>query len=303
MVKARWLLASLPLIAAFPAHGQDRADDNAVTQAEDAFGFSIGRESLGIYNAGNARGFSPTAAGNVRIDGLYFDPAAGLTSTLLDSTSIKVGLSAQGYPFAAPSGIVDYSLRRPGKASGASIVANADSFGSFGLEIAGSLPASGTLALGYGLTLSHVEFPDGTANWSHAQSLVARWRPAPGVEIVPFWSLLNDYDDEAGTYYVPAGRFLPPQPIQDRFEGPSWSDFRNTATNHGLLASAAPAKDWLIRLGAFRSVFDQKTSFTNLLDEEQPDGTGRRILFAEPPSRNVSLSGELRATHSVAEGP
>ena len=66
------------------------------------FGFSVGRESLGIYSSGNARGFSPTAAGNVRINGLYFDPGtafafqAGLPSPLLGSISIKVGLSAQG---------------------------------------------------------------------------------------------------------------------------------------------------------------------------------------------------------------
>ncbi len=100
-----------------------------MTQAEDAFGFSVGRESLGIYNAGNARGFSPTAAGNIRIDGLYFDQMYSLAGTVLDSTSIKVGLSAQGYPFAAPSGIVDLSLRRPGDKSGASLVTNFDSFG------------------------------------------------------------------------------------------------------------------------------------------------------------------------------
>lgn len=92
---------------------QARSDDNAVTQAEDAFGFSIGRESLGIYSASDVRGFSPSAAGNLRIDGLYFDEAYPLQSTVLGSTSIKVGLSAQGYPFAAPSGIVDKSLRRP----------------------------------------------------------------------------------------------------------------------------------------------------------------------------------------------
>src|SRR5215216_5992540 len=79
------------------AFAQDRSDDNAITQAEDAFGFSVGREAIGIYGPGNARGFSPTAAGNVRIDGLYFDPAFGLQNILVDSTSIKVGLSAQGY--------------------------------------------------------------------------------------------------------------------------------------------------------------------------------------------------------------
>src|SRR4051812_47912126 len=97
-------------LGAFPVWAQERSTDNAVTQAEDGFGFSVGRETLGIYSAGNVRGFSPTAAGNVRIDGLYFDPAASLTSAISNSTSIKVGLSAQGYPFAAPSGIVDYRL-------------------------------------------------------------------------------------------------------------------------------------------------------------------------------------------------
>src|SRR5947208_5268761 len=75
------------------AHTQSRSSDNAVTQAEDAFGFSVGRETLGIYNAGNARGFSPSAAGNLRIDGLYYDQAgfaASLVSPLVNSTSIKV---------------------------------------------------------------------------------------------------------------------------------------------------------------------------------------------------------------------
>ncbi len=106
-------IALAAALATPQASAQDRSTDNAVTQAEDAFGFSVGRETIGIYNAGNARGFSPTTAGNVRIDGLYFDPAYQLTSVVSDSTSIKVGLSAQGYPFAAPSGIVDQSLRRP----------------------------------------------------------------------------------------------------------------------------------------------------------------------------------------------
>jgi iron complex outermembrane recepter protein len=97
---------------------QSRSDENAVTQAEDAFGYSVGRESLGIYSGDNARGFSPAAAGNVRIDGLYFDPLIGLSGLIVESQSIKVGLSAQGYPFAAPSGIVDETLRRPSDPSG-----------------------------------------------------------------------------------------------------------------------------------------------------------------------------------------
>ena len=292
-------LASVPAAA----DAQSRSNENAVTQAEDAFGFSVGRESLGIYNAGNARGFSPSAAGNLRIDGLYFDQEWGLSSTLVDSTSIKVGLSAQGYPFAAPSGIVDQALRRPADKAGASAVANWDSWGTYGLEVDGTLAVGPTLSIGYGLNGTHVGFPDGTNNYNHTESVIARWRPARGIEIMPFWTLNNDYDDEAGTFYIPAGNFLPRVPKPDHNEGAGWADFRYSGSNTGLLASARLAENWLVRLGAFRSVWDVKHSFTNLLLDEQPDGSGERVLFADPPNKQASNSGELRLTHSIPDGP
>lgn len=285
------------------AHAQDRASDNAVTQAEDAFGFSVGRESLGIYNANNARGFSPTAAGNVRIDGLYFDPIFGLSGTLVDSVSIKVGLSAQGYPFIAPSGVVDQTLRVPGDKAGASVVTNFDSYGSLGMEVDGSLPVSSTLSFGYGLNGTRVAFPDGTDNFNHTETLIARWKPAAGIDIMPFWSRNDDYHDEAGTFYVPAGDFLPKLPRQGHNEGARWADFRYTGTNTGLLASARLAENWLVRVGAFRSVNDQKHSFANLLIDEQADGSGERVLFADPPTKLASTSGEVRITHSIPDGP
>ena len=297
------LLAAAMACASSAAYAQSRSDENAVTQAEDAFGFSVGRESLGIYNAGNARGFSPSAAGNIRIDGLYFDQVYNLAGTVLNSTSIKVGLSAQGYPFAAPSGIVDLSLRRPDEKSGASVVTNFDSFGTLGVEVDGSLPVGPTLSLGYGLNGTHVEFPDGTSNWNHTESLIARWRPAAGIEIMPFYAITNDYDDEAGTFYVPAGRFLPKLPKSRHNEGPDWADYRYTGVNAGVLASARLAQNWLIRLGAFRSINDVKTSFTNILDDEQRDGSGERILFADPHTKSASNSGELRLMHSIPDGP
>lgn len=303
---ARWSWASAAMLlagTALPAAAQDRSEDNAVTQAEDAFGYQTGRESLGIYNPGNARGFSPSNSGNVRIEGLYFDPQIGLASLINDSTSIKVGLSAQGYPFAAPSGIVDQILRRPEAKSAASIVIDSDSFGSTGLEVNGSLPITKQLSLGYGFTVGSTHFPDGTDNFTHSQGLIARWRPAPGVEIIPFWTLFNDYNDEAGPYYVPAGKVLPPVPPRHRFDGPRWADFRYLGTNHGVLASYAPGTNWLVRLGAFRSVFDQKRAYANLLIDLQPDGTANRLLIADPRAVNVSLSGELRVTRSFTDGP
>ena len=303
MRKRHLAFAAIAVCFGNAAHAQDRSSDNAITQAEDAFGFSVGRESLGIYNAGNVRGFSPVAAGNLRIEGLYFDQQYSLQGTILDSSSIKVGLSAQGYPFGAPSGIVDQSLRRPDDKAGASFVGNFDSFGTVGLELDGSVPLSSTLSLGYGLNGTHVEFPDGTNNWNHTESLILRWRPARGIEIMPFWAITNDYDDEAGTFYIPAGHYLPKLPEPRHNEGADWADYRYTGLNTGVLGSARISENWLFRIGAFHSVNDLKHSFSNILDEEQPDGSGERLLFADPPTQSVSNSGEARLTHSIIDGP
>ena len=285
------------------AFAQDRSDDNAITQAEDAFGFSVGREAIGIYGPGNARGFSPTAAGNVRIDGLYFDPAFGLQNILVDSTSIKVGISAQGYPFVAPSGIVDQRLRRPDDKTGGSVIGNIDSWGGGGIELDGSLPINSTLGIRVGLAAGSTEFPNGTDNYNHGESLLIRWRPTPNVEIVPFWSRFDDYDDEIGTFYVPSGDFLPPVDRPRHYDGPEWADIRFTGKNVGLLTSWSIGKNTLLRFGAFRSSMYFKHNFNQLMVDVQPDGTGERITIADPPTENRSLSGEVRLTHSIADGP
>jgi iron complex outermembrane receptor protein len=284
-------------------HAQQRSQENAVTQAEDGFGFSVGRETLGIYNAGNARGFSPASAGNLRIDGLYYDQVFDLPDTLVQSTSIRVGVSAQGYAFAAPSGIVDYSLRRPSDKAGVSFIANFDSYGTVGLELSGSAPIGRTASIGYGFIPAHQEFKDGTNNFNHTESLSLRWQPVRGVEILPFFAINNDYHDESGTLYVPSGSFLPVLPKPRRMEGASWADFRYTATNYGLLASARISQDWTFRLGAFHSANDVKRGFSNLFINEGPDGAGERVLYADPRHEAASVSGEARLSRTISEGP
>jgi iron complex outermembrane recepter protein len=69
-----------------------------VTSAADAFGSSVGNERVGIYNAFSARGFSPVQAGNVRLEGLYFDLQTGFSNRLISGINMRVGISAQGYP-------------------------------------------------------------------------------------------------------------------------------------------------------------------------------------------------------------
>jgi iron complex outermembrane receptor protein len=117
------------------------AADNPVVSADDGFGLTIGIESTGIYNPGSIRGFSPQVAGNVRIDGLYFDQQGGLTNRIIEGSTVRVGISEIGYAFPAPTGVVDYDLRHAsGGAPTASIIAEAGPFDIRSLSIDGSVP-------------------------------------------------------------------------------------------------------------------------------------------------------------------
>lgn len=139
---------------------QARSAENAVTQADDAFGFTIGRGSLGLYTSSNVRGFSALAAGNVRIEGLYFDQFLGLNARLRQSTSIRVGLSAQGFPFPSPTGIVDYRMRKPGEEASLSTLTNIDSHGNASVEGDAVVPlVPGKLSIGFGALASSNSSP------------------------------------------------------------------------------------------------------------------------------------------------
>ncbi|NLR73384.1 TonB-dependent receptor [Novosphingobium sp. ERN07] len=272
-------------------------------QAEDAFGFTVGRESLGLYSSINVRGFSPFAAGNVRIEGLYFDPFLTLIFRLRTSSSIRVGLSAQGYPFPSPTGIVDYAFRKPGDRASLSVLASGDSYGNAGLEFDAALPLSSTLSLGFGANGSRNDFYNGTTSWTHQEAVSLRWRPSEDVEIIPFWSRSEVIDDEAGPTYIPAGPHLPPRAQRRRYDGPGWNDYNSVGGLHGVLATFSPAKDWTIRSGLFRSLYDDRTGFAQLLTDLTSDGRANRLIIADPRSRFVSVSGELRVSRALAEGP
>lgn len=280
-----------------------RTAENAITQAEDAFGFSIGRESLGLYSAGNVRGFSPFAAGNVRIEGLYFDPFLTLILRLRQSTSIRIGLSAQGFPFPSPTGIVDYSFRKPGDEASLSTLVSGDTYGNAGLEADAVVPLASGLSLGVGAQGARNSYYNGTTNRSHQEALSLRWRPSDSVEIIPFWSRSEVSDDEAGPIYIPAGAYLPPKVQRRRYKGPRWADYNSVAGLQGLLASVTPAENWRVRAGLFRSLYDDRSTFANLLTDVTPDGAANRLIIADPRSRFVSVSGELRVTRSLTEGP
>lgn len=301
-----WLVTEVPsgAQAGSPAPAPaGRAGENAVTAAEDAFGTSVGRETIGLYSASSVRGFSANAAGNARIESLYFDPVWSPNARIRRSSTIRVGLSAQGFAFPAPTGIVDYALRRPGRDASASAYASADSYTNLALELDGVLPFTGTLSLGGGIGLYRNRFYNGTGGNQHVEGISALFQPRPEIELQPFWSRSDIYDDEFGPIYIPGGPHLPPRVPRRQFLGPERPKYRGTAMLYGSLARYDFAPDWQLRAGVFRTWFDDQRAGTNLLLGVTPEGGARQLFIVDPPSFLSSTSGEVRLTRRIAEGP
>lgn len=283
------------------ASAPTRAQENVVRQAEDGFGVTIGRESIGIYTAGNVRGFSALAAGNARLEGLFFDQVAAPSSRIRRSTSIRVGLSALGHHFPTPTGVVDYSLIRPAAAS-VSTTFSADSYANAGLEVDFSLPLTPTIAVGGGAAVVRNEYANGSTSNQTVLAGTALLRVTPDVELQPFWSRTDTYDNTLGPAYSPAGNVLPPAVPRRRFFGQDWSQFEGSALVYGVLGRARFDGGWGLHAGVFRSVFLTDRDTFVLIDEIDADGEGRYLVFTDPPGKTASTSGELRLTRVFTEG-
>jgi len=290
------LLISGPVVA-------QRVDDNSIAQAADAFGININGENLGLYGPGDVRGFSPTAAGNIRLDGLYFDNVSNITSRLVGGYRIFVGGSVLGHPFPAPSGIADFTIRKPDH-NVLSVAADLDSFGGRFFEVDGqwrdALPHLG-LAGGLGL-YRYDQWYGGT---SHVMSsaLTARWRPDASIEIIPFWSRIDDKGDEAQpTILLDGAASVPVLDHPHRFTGQHWAKAHELSYNDGLIANAVLG-GWRVRAGLFHSVDDIPINYTPILiDRGDADAAGRSMIVERDHSATAT-SGQVEASRLFQDGP
>ena len=287
------------LITAEAAFAQ-RAGEDAVSAAEDGFGSSVGSERVGLYFPQSARGFSPVQAGNVRINGMYFDYLSDLNVRLIAGSNVRVGLTAQGYPFPAPTGVADFSLRLPGSDAVVSTVIGIGPFGGARAEIDAQLPITETLGVAAGVGLNKEEQYYGGSRRVITAAGVARWRPTDNVEVIPFWSMQDTNGDEGQPIIFNAGPYLPPQIERRRYFGPDWAQNASRGVNYGLL-STLKLGEWTLRGGAFRSILDKQRNFNVLYLNASPDGDADRTVIYEQGARSVSTSGELRLTRQLAE--
>jgi iron complex outermembrane recepter protein len=277
------------------------ADDNPVVSADDAFGLTLGLESTGIYGPWGVRGFNPQAAGNARIDGLYFDQQGALSDRVIAGSAIRVGTSATDYVFPAPTGIVDYQLRAAtdGKTT-AEVIAEAGPYGNRSVSVDSSLPLAGKeLQLPFGADYQlQGPIPGSGSNLGYGSTIanfgaVPQWTPNDRVTV----RAIFDWQDTRAARTLPlvfsGGDYLPPRTGRG-FLGQYWALNHYLADNLGSLLTAALGSHWALAAGLFRSISDTPVSYADLYLDTQPNGLADHQLVGSPDQRIAATSGETR---------
>jgi len=283
-----------------------RASENVTTQSSDGFGKSVGNDKSGLYDTDDVRGFSPVDAGNVRIEGLYFDQVDRISSRLVDSSTIRVGPAALHYPFPAPTGIADFSLNQAHGKAVHSLTLDTGSSNSLG--IGGSLeikqPLSGErLALDAGVGFRELQRTEGGTGHARTLGATLTWRPQPGAEVMLFTGDFLFRSDEARPTFFLGGTGGPPKLERGKDLSPSWTGRSADTWVWGGVAKIPLVSGIRLESGLFYTRRDQHKAFADLYTGVQPDGStnGHRIV-ADAGSFDASLSGEARLVKQWQNG-
>lgn len=296
-------LIALATVLALPAAAQvSRTEDNSITSADDAFGQSVGNERGGLYGSDDVRGFSPVEAGNARIEGLYFAQASSPGGRAISGNMIRVGLSAQGYPFPAPTGIVDFSLFKNFGQLGGSTRLEYGQYGSPVALIDGSIPLGEDAGVTFSINLREQERHEGgRANNTGFGGTIAV-RPWQGAQIIAFASEFRFWNDPAPPVSFPDGSFLPPEYKRRELLAQPWALRDNTNRLVGAIAQL-PFGDWRVDAGLFQSGRRVPVNYSDLFTRLRADGTTpARIIVADGNNRDDVTSGEMRLTRSFLTG-
>jgi len=218
-----------------------RASENAATQSSDAFGRSVGQDKSGLYSNEDVRGFNPVDAGNVRLEGLYFDQVDKLSPRLSDGNTIRVGPATTRYPFPAPTGLVDYSLTQPRGVASYSF--NLEEGGPNNSGVGASFefkqPLDGSrLGLSGGVGGRNAKkWEGGTARFRSVGATLG-WHPTDKVTVLLFGGAFYFRSDEARPTYYPAGTELPPQLKRGVDLSQSWAPRNATNWAYGAVVKA-----------------------------------------------------------------
>jgi len=289
--------------AAGPALAQ-RTQENVVTGASDAFGSAVGTEKIGLYTTDDIRGFNPIEAGNARIEGLYFDQQERPSNRLIEGSTMRVGITAQGFPFPAPTGIVDYRLKLTAAEPGLALEFERGAYGGLMASVEANLPLDHEV-LGLLLTaaMRRTVQPQGGHMSTRAYGSVLRWHPYARAEVTAVFGGFSQFDEDPVPALFPAGDALPPETTRGVFLGQDW-DRKSSYTQLGGLTAKLPFGNWRVDAGAFRSIKVTAATFADLMRGVRPDGSvASRTIIADADNEDESISGEVRVSRSFRTGP
>lgn len=253
---------------------------NVVAVAEDAFGITLGPESLGLYSPSSVRGFSPLSAGNLRLNGLYFDQQGQMVDRLVYDTRMRVGLAAVNFPWPAPTGIVDYTLRQPKDTSALTSIVYAGPYDSREIDLDGYTKLwDNRLGIAGGLSFRRdVDIPGLTARIS-SFGVLPQWTPNESLTLSMFWGRRN-YTDARTTPFIFLSADQSPPRLSLRYFGQPWAEGDFDSEHYGVLTNATFGEHWSLRAGIFRSIYDSPRSYSELYLDTSSDGIGTHTIIA-----------------------
>jgi iron complex outermembrane receptor protein len=290
-------------IFAPPAYAQ-RADENATAAAEDAFGTRVGNESVGLYTANSARGFSPQQAGNMRIEGLYYDQQGLFGNRMQRSQSMRIGLSAQSYPFPAPTGIADISIVMPmGNRRVVSVAQHVT------YPVGGSQPSADFITpiiedkLGFAGGVAYLFGPNDSHSAYDNLGLggVLRWTPNDAVEVIPL-AYYSRSTLETQPLVIPGGAFLPERIDRSVFFGQHWARRESKDRTFGLITRSKLSDTWKLQFGIFDSDNERPENYAVLYRNVQRNGDALLDVVGSPHHVSAGTSGEVRLSGVLTQG-
>ncbi|USI77621.1 TonB-dependent receptor [Sphingopyxis sp. USTB-05] len=182
-------------------------------------------------------------------------------------------------------------------------LAGSFAYGSPTVEIDAQLPLSADkLGVAFGVALSHDEYSDGANGRAFSAAVIPRWRPADGIEVIPFWSMSTLKDEEVASTFTTAGAFVPTNLPRRRYFGQDWAQKDSRNDNFSLISKVRLSDSWSISAGLFRSISKSEENFYQDYLDDSTDGQARAEVTADPGNRSASSSGEIRLTYGWGNG-
>lgn len=213
--------------------------------------------------------------------------------------TMRVGLSAQSYPFPAPTGIADISLNIPDGENGISVAKEFRrpvGLSTTSLDVKYAI--NDKISINHGIVCCdyNIISQGGSKGARFNTASVIRWRPSDVLEIIPFFFYQRAEDEEVTPSIYTGGTFLPPHFDRRKFFGQEWADRATDEANYGLIVRGKPWPNWRIQGAIYGSDLERARNYVVSYRNVQTNGIADLSIQKYPLHDSFSLSGEMRAT-------